>query len=68
MEKHSVLVFLSRNGKNKAIKAHSGAILKLSLSKDEDFLISCSSDKTIKMWCPDGKFKHSFTGHANWVR
>lgn len=39
-----------RNGKNKSIKAHSGTILKLSLSKSDDFLVSCSSDKTIKVW------------------
>lgn len=30
--------------------------------------MSCSSDKTIKMWTPDGKFRQSFIGHTNWVR
>lgn len=30
--------------------------------------MSCSSDKTIKMWDLDGKFKQSFVGHTNWVR
>lgn len=59
---------LYRNGKNKAIKAHSGPVLKISLSRDEDFMISCSSDKTVKMWSPDGKFIKSFLGHTNWVR
>ena len=43
-------------------------MLKLSLSQQEDFLMSCSSDKTIKMWDLDGKFKQSFVGHTNWVR
>jgi len=69
MEKYSVLFYIiCRNGKNKAIKAHSGSILRLSLSRDEDFLMSCSSDKTIKMWTIDSKFKQSFIGHNNWVR
>jgi WD40 repeat protein len=48
------IYYKNRNGKNKVIKAHSGSILKLSLSRDEDFLISCSSDKTIKMWNIEG--------------
>ena len=50
MEKLSVNNKSHRNGKHKAVKAHSGPVLKLSLSRQEDFLISCSSDKTIKMW------------------
>jgi WD40 repeat protein len=59
---------ISRNGKNKSVKAHSGPVLKLSLSQQEDFLMSCSTDKTIKMWDLDCKFKQSFVGHTNWVR
>lgn len=50
------------------MKAHSGPVLKISLSQQEDFIVSCSSDKTIKMWGMDGKFKQSFLGHTNWVR
>ena len=68
MEKFSVKMIIFRNGKHKAVKAHSGPVLKLSLSRQEDFLMSCSSDKTIKMWDLDCKFKQSFVGHTNWVR
>jgi centriolar protein POC1 len=60
--------FYFSNGKNKTVKAHSGPVLKISLSQQEDFIVSCSSDKTIKMWGMDGKFKQSFLGHTNWVR
>jgi len=68
LEELSVLLPLPSNGKHKAVKAHSGPVLKLSLSRQEDFLMSCSSDKTIKMWDLDCKFKQSFVGHTNWVR
>ena len=68
LEKFSVSVRKYRNGKHKTVKAHSGPVLKISLSHQEDFLMSCSSDKTIKMWDLDGKFKQSFVGHTNWVR
>lgn len=68
LEEHCVNFILLSNGKHKSVKAHSGAVLRIALSKEEDFLISCSSDKTVKMWNPEGKFKQSFIGHTNWVR
>ena len=63
-----IKMLIYRNGKHKTVKAHSGPVLKLSLSENEDFFVSCSSDKTIKMWSADGKFKQSYLGHTNWVR
>jgi centriolar protein POC1 len=68
LEEFCVRERVSRNGKHKSVKAHSGPVLKLSLSQQEDFLMSCSSDKTIKMWDLEGRFKQSFVGHTNWVR
>lgn len=36
---------------------------------DKDFLLSCSRDKTIKLWdISNNSCMYTFTGHDNWVR
>lgn len=49
--------------------AHSSQVNHLDLTTNEDnLLLSCSNDKTIKLFSQYGKrFQQTFTGHSHWV-
>jgi len=60
---------IRRRGDSVLIKAHSGAVRGLSWSWDGAHLLSCSDDKSVKIWSlPSRRFQCSFLGHTNWVR
>lgn len=70
-EKPSIILFFpkKRQAKCKEIKAHSQQIRDCDFSSDSRYILSCSNDKTIKIWnFSTNKFIYSFSGHSNWVR
>ena len=59
----------NNRGKGSVIKqAHSGAVRAIDWSEDGRFVLTCSDDKSVKLWNNEGKFTSSFLGHTNWVR
>ncbi|MGE5192925.1 MAG: protein kinase domain-containing protein, partial [Deltaproteobacteria bacterium] len=54
--------------KRKSLRAHSGAIRRLILSRDGQFVITASADQTLKMWNADTwKQVTQFNGHVDVV-
>ena len=51
------------------MKAHRAAVRSIGFSSDGKLLVSCSDDKSVKVWSTqDKKFQYSLIGHSNWVR
>ena len=64
-----IIITYKSQAKCKEIKAHSQQIRGCDFSQDSRYILSCSNDKTIKIWnFSTQKFIHSFSGHSNWVR
>jgi centriolar protein POC1 len=58
-----------REGSSVTIKAHSACVRGVRFSCDGQLLVSCSDDKSVKVWkVNEKKFLYSLNGHTNWVR
>jgi WD40 repeat protein len=49
------------------LKGHQGMIFDLLILANRKSLVSCSSDKKIKVWNNQGKCIITFKGHKNWI-
>ncbi|MCI0378223.1 MAG: WD40 repeat domain-containing protein, partial [Gemmataceae bacterium] len=58
------LIFWQKGEPTRIIRGHADAIMALALSADRQFLVSASSDKTLKLWdLRTGVARKTFTGH-----
>jgi len=56
-------------GESTVFKAHTATVRSVDFSSDGLNLLTCSDDKTIKVWAVHRqKFQFSLTQHMNWVR
>lgn len=50
-------------------KGHTSTIRQVQFSGDGESILTCSDDKTIKVWAtPRTRFQYTLAGHMNWVR
>jgi WD40 repeat protein len=63
------MALVCRRGDLGTIAAHAGTVRRLDFSWDGGHLVSCSDDKSVKIWhVPSRRFQASFLGHTHWVR
>jgi WD40 repeat protein len=58
----------ARTSRDRAAREHGGPVGALAFSVDSRWLVSASSDTSVKVWAlPDGTVRQALRGHANEV-